>query len=106
MRGKHKNGQNPRSLANLKPIQPGERRNPTGRRTAGATIREHINVMAEADLTAEELRKIARDPEAGWSSRTAAERILRAMESGDLADFAPLLRGAILRRHLGNPGGN
>jgi hypothetical protein len=93
MRGKHKNGQHPNSLANLKPIQPGEARNPNGRKSAGATIREWVNSFAEADLNIDQLRKIAKDPKEGWTRRAAAERIIRTMESGDLADFEDVIQG-------------
>ncbi len=83
----------PNSLANLIPYEPGESGNPDGRKTAGAYIKECINAFYAQDLSLDDIRKIARDPKAGCRSRTAAERVLRAMEAGDLADFAGLLRG-------------
>jgi hypothetical protein len=82
-----------RALANLKPFQPGQSGNPAGRKTAGATIREWLNVLAEAKVTERELRTIARDQTVEWSKRTAAERMLRTLEAGDLADFQPYLHG-------------
>lgn len=88
-----KKGTNPNSLANLKPAKPGEVRNPQGRKTAGASIREWVNSFAEADLTLAQLRKIAKSPKEGWTRRAAAERIIRTMEAGDLADFAGFLKG-------------
>lgn len=73
--------------------RPGESGNPAGRPTAGLTIREHVNELARQDLTEAELRKIARNPETGWTKRAAAERILRTLEHGDISDFAGVLRG-------------
>jgi hypothetical protein len=83
----------PNSLANLIPPQPGEVRNPTGIRTAGATLREQCNYLATQDLTEQDLRRIARDQSLPWTRRAAANRILRTLEAPDLADFAGLLRG-------------
>lgn len=74
-------------------FKPGESGNPSGKRSAGHTIREWINTLSEGDHTEEELRRIARDKRIGWTKRLAAERILRSLEHGDLADFAPLLKG-------------
>jgi hypothetical protein len=83
----------PNSLANLIPPQPGEARNPAGRPSAGATLREQVNALAQSGLTEKELRKIARDQSLPWTRRAAANRILRTLEAPDLADFAGLLRG-------------
>lgn len=74
-------------------FKPGVSGNPEGRKTAGATIKEHINSMAEAELTEDAIRKIARGKDEPFPRRMAAERILRAMEVGDLADFLPLIKG-------------
>src|SRR5690349_11333806 len=82
-----------RALANLKPFAPGQSGNPAGRKTAGATMREHINALAEQDLTEEDLRRMARDKAQPWARRAAAERVLKTLEAGDIADFAPFLRG-------------
>lgn len=78
---------------NLKPYKPGESGNPEGRKTAGAYIQEWINSFYANDLTLVQLRQIARDPKVGCQRRTAAERVIRTMEAGDLADFAGLLKG-------------
>ena len=62
--------------------------------SAGATVREWMNSLAAQDPSKEELRRIARDRRLGWAKRTAAERMLRSLESGgDLADYADLLAG-------------
>lgn len=74
-------------------FRPGQSGNPKGRPSAGASIREHVNDLARRDLTENEIRVIARDPESAWPLRAAAERIIRAMEFGDLADFEGLLQG-------------
>lgn len=90
---KKKKKVNPKSLANLKPAKPGEVRNPKGRKTAGATIREWINSLAEQGLSEAKLRKVARDRKLPWPKRAAAERILRTLEVGDLADMEAVLHG-------------
>lgn len=74
-------------------FKPGQSGNPQGRTTAGATVREHINQFAEAGLKETELRKIGRDKDATWAKRTAAERMLRTMEAGDLSDFDDFING-------------
>ena len=56
------------------PWRSGQSGNPAGRRTAGATIREHVYAMAEQALTEGELRAIARDKAEPWPRRAAAER--------------------------------
>lgn len=76
-----------------KPFQPGQSGNPKGRASAGTTLREHINAFSVSDLTETQLRKIARDPDVGWTRRTAAVRVLRSMEDPDLADFQAVVRG-------------
>src|SRR5687768_8657030 len=77
-RGTHEN-----SLRNLKPARPGEERSPAGRKTASATIKEHLNALAERNLAAKQLCTIARDDTEAWPRRAAAERILRTLETGD-----------------------
>jgi hypothetical protein len=75
-------------------FKPGQSGNPAGRPpNAGATLREHINDLAHADLTEDELRRVARDKRLPWTRRAAAERILRTIESGDIADYEPILKG-------------
>lgn len=84
------NGQVPPVETRWKPGQTG---NPAGRKTAGATLREHLNSLAEQGLDEPAIRAIAKDVKEPWPRRAAANRILRTMEAGDLSDFAGLLRG-------------
>jgi hypothetical protein len=74
-------------------FKPGQSGNPAGRPCAGATIKEHINVMAASDLSESDLRAIARDAKAPWTKRAAANRILRTLETPDLADFQDAVDG-------------
>src|SRR5688500_18467351 len=73
--------------------KPGQSGNPKGRPSAGLTLRQWIDHLAAQDCTEAQLRKVARDTRAPWPKRAAAERILRTLEYGDLADLEPLLRG-------------
>jgi hypothetical protein len=75
-------------------IKPGEVRNPRGRRTAGASVREWVNVLAEQDPTERALRRISRDKRLPFAKRAAAERMLRMLELPDIADFAAFLNGS------------
>jgi hypothetical protein len=73
--------------------QPGQCGNPKGRPSAGATLTEWVNVLAEQNLTEAKLRRIvarAKDP---WLKRAAALRILRMLENPDLADYQDALDG-------------
>lgn len=80
-----------RAIANLNVIEPGEVRNPNGRKAAGLYVTEWVNVLAnEPEST---LRKIVRDVSLPTTKRMAAKRLLNAIESTDLADFEPLLKG-------------
>jgi hypothetical protein len=99
-------GEKPSSRANLIPIKPGEVRNPEGRKTAGAYIKEWINSFACQELSAEQLKKIARDPKAPVTKRAAAERMLRTVEAPDLADFEEVLQGESDLRTLRQKGVN
>lgn len=74
--------------------KPGESGNPKGRTSAGASLKEHVNSLFEADLTEDELRKIAKDRKAGVQRRSAANRLLNLMERGDLADVEAFLDGS------------
>lgn len=56
-------------------------------------MREWINALAAQDVSEEDLRTLSKDPKCTWSKRTAANRMLRTLERGDIADFAGLLRG-------------
>ena len=57
------------------------------------TVRDWLNIMAGQELTEAEVRRIAQDPQCPWPKRAAAERILRTLEAGDLADLEPWLLG-------------
>jgi hypothetical protein len=70
------------------------------------TIREHINLLAAKGLTEKQLRKAARDRGAPWTQRAAAERILRTLEMGDLADFDPVLDGTMTLAQIRDTGVN
>lgn len=56
-------------------------------------MKEWVNAIAAADLTEDAIREIARDRKSSWARRTAAERMLQTLGSGDLADFEPFLQG-------------
>lgn len=83
-----------RNTTGLKPpYKPGQSGNPAGRKSAGAYLREELNSLVYAQLTEDQVRRIARNKKESINRRAAAERILRLVEVGDLADFAGLLRG-------------
>jgi hypothetical protein len=87
--------------------KPGQSGNPTGKpRSAGYTLREWINRFAEDGHTEDELRKIARGKANPWPMRAAAERVLRAIESADLADFEELVEGTKRLTQLRSEGVN
>jgi hypothetical protein len=71
----------PNSLANLKPPLPGEVRNPLGRKTCGASIKEHINLMG--DLSEAEIQAVSDDEAAPIAKRIAANRMLSALAVAD-----------------------
>lgn len=85
---------------------PGVSGNPNGRKTAGASLCEWLNSFAEQELTEADLRVIARDVKAPWTKRAAAERVLRTMEAGDVADMGPLLDGSMSPEQLREAGIN
>ncbi len=97
-------GDNPNSLANLKPWKPGESGN--GHLTLGASIKEWLNMFADMQLGAEKLREFARDEKAPATKRFAAVRMLRMIEHPDMADFEPVLDGQMSLRELRNAGIN
>src|SRR5687767_14535299 len=87
--------------------QPGQSGNPAGRPpNAGLTLKEWVNQFAAQELTERQIRKIARDPDASWTKRAAAERILRTIEQGSLADMEPWLDGAASLKDLEGKGLN
>jgi hypothetical protein len=42
-------------------FKPGESGNPKGRQSAGTTLKEWVNIFATSELTADQIRRIARD---------------------------------------------
>ena len=80
--------------------KPGQSGNPAGRKSAGLSIREEINALSMRKLTRAELRKIAKDRNEGCTRVIAAQRLLKAMECEDLADFEPALDGQLSLREL------
>ncbi|MDB5320579.1 MAG: hypothetical protein JWN40_2210 [Phycisphaerales bacterium] len=87
-------------------FKPGESGNPRGRQSAGTTLKEWVNVFATSELTAEQVRRIARDAKAPWTKRAAAERVLRTLEHGDLAEMEALLDGKQSLQELNAAGVN
>src|SRR5688572_9189950 len=84
--------------------KPGQSGNPAGRKTAGAVLRDWLNALGEKELPEAELRAIGRDKAAPWAKRAAAKRLLRTMESGDLADMEGLLDGRMSLEQLRESG--
>jgi hypothetical protein len=84
---------NPKSLDNLVPPWTSETAPRQGRVTAGATLREQVNALAQKGLTEAQLRDLSRRKDEPWTRRAAALRILRTLEAGDLADFKDYLDG-------------
>lgn len=80
--------------------QPGQSGNPKGRPTAGASLREWLNVFADAAMTERQLADVARDPDAPWAKRAAAQRALRTIQMPDLADFEPYAKGDVSLQDL------
>lgn len=86
--------------------KPGQSGNPDGRPSAGMTIKEWINKMGAEDLTEAELRKVARSKSAPWTKRAAANRILRTLETPDMADFQDACDGVADLKSLRDAGLN
>jgi hypothetical protein len=86
--------------------KPGQSGNPKGRPRAGASIREYINALVASVRTEDELRRVARDQRAPWRRRAAAERVLRMLEHGDIADFQAVLDGTATLAQLRDAGVN
>ena len=72
-------------------FKPGQSGNPAGRPSAGASIRDWLNIMCE--WTAKDLRVIAQDENEPAAKRAAAVRMLLSCEMNDLAAFSPFLEG-------------
>lgn len=69
-------------------------------------MREWLNVLAEQCATEARLREIARDRKTPAMKRAAAERALRTLEAGDLADFQEFLDGTATLKELRDRGLN
>ena len=83
---------NPKCLANLKHFPKGSNGNQKGRSlTAGASIREWMNAMA--NYTEAELRHINQSARFPASKRAAALQLMRAITCPDMADFAGIIEG-------------
>ena len=74
---------------------PGVSGNPAGRSSAGKSTQQWVNLLDEQCVPRSELVKIRDDPAAPPTKVAAAERLLRMMESPDMADFQPLLDGTM-----------
>lgn len=77
---------------NLIPAKPGEIRNPEGRKTYGAYVKEHWNSIAlkieKGELSYEDLKEIATN-DINTNRRTAAMRMLLSIE--DLEEFKEMM---------------
>lgn len=73
--------------------KPGESGNPKGRPSIGSSIQECLNDLGQRGMTRADWLKVARDEKEDGVRRIAAERLLRATEFGDLADFEQVLEG-------------
>jgi hypothetical protein len=77
-------GRHPNSLANLRPCKPGQSGNPAGRKTAGATVKEHWNRMA--GWSQQQLENVFGDATATVAERAAAKQWLAGMLDGQELD--------------------
>jgi hypothetical protein len=87
-------------------FKPGQSGNPKGRVTAGATVREWWNVLAEQGLTPRQLQRIIADPDSPFPKIEAAIQILQSIELGDVTDMEDLLDGKVTLRQLRESGVN
>src|SRR5688572_11714193 len=94
--GKIGYGNPPRSTR----FKPGQSGNPKGRPSAGASLREWLNVFVAQELTEDQLQKIARCRSAPVLKRAAAIRALGTLEWGDIADFMGWLDGTMSLEEL------
>lgn len=92
-----------RNGGTLTPVQKGQRLNPTGRPSGGASIKEWYNALQ--DTPEAELRKIARDKKESPARRRAALEWLDTLGC-DMADFAPFLDGELSLKELRSKGIN
>jgi hypothetical protein len=85
-------------------FQPGRSGNPKGRRSAGASLAEHLNSLGE--MTEAELRKLFENPGQPALRRAAALQLLHSLECGDLADFEDLMAGRVTMEDMALAGFN
>jgi hypothetical protein len=86
--------------------RPGQSGNPRGRPRAAGSVRDQLNAMVSAGLTEDQVRRIFRNSRSRWPRRAAALILLRLVESGDVADFEPLLSGETTLEQLRKSGVN
>ncbi len=88
----------------MPPPKPGEIRNPTGRRTLGAFVKDCFNQLALQQPNRRKLVAMIRDEETPSNMRIAAVRYLRMQEHADLADFEEVVDGNMKLRELRDTG--
>lgn len=79
-------------------FEKGNTASPGRPKNLGLSIRERMNEMAE--WTEDQVRRVARKASTPVNQRIAAERILMALDVGDLADFEEYLAGETNLRDL------
>jgi hypothetical protein len=85
-------------------FRPGRSGNPKGRRSAGASLIEHLNSLGE--MTEAELRDLFEDPRQPTLRRAAALQLLHSLECGDLADFEDSMAGRVTLEDMALAGFN
>lgn len=101
---KYTRGKNPNSIKNLKPIAPGEVRNPLGgkahtedvkskRKLTNQFLKELIEISTQCDL--EELQKIAQDPKSTVAELMVARCLHKAIKDQDWALFDRIIERLI-----------
>lgn len=92
-------------MENLKPPWTTETAPRTqGHKSAGSTIRDHMNKMVADGTDEDMLRSIAKDKKAPVAQRMAAMQLLKAVEISDPADFDPYLDGSATLSKLRDAG--
>lgn len=92
-----------KSLANLRPPwKKGESPGAAAPKNAGCCIKRWINVLQDANES--ELRRMAKDPRLAANKRIAAQQLLRAIATPDMADFEPLVEGTATMAKLRDAG--